>query len=230
MSDGRLRCWGKNDHGQVGRGSGRFYSVPVEVPTLTNVTAVSAGGDFTCAVTAAGRAWCWGYGADGELGVGTTYDSPRPLEVQGITTATAIGAGAYHACAVVATDAVKCWGFGSQGQLGNGGTATSYTPVAVTGTLNALTGISSGLYGTCATRTTASPVCWGSHGGAAAPTSATVESFGGNVTAIALARMSDTTCALRSDARVLCMGQGASGQIGHGTFAASTGAAREVVR
>ncbi len=230
MSDGRVRCWGRNDHGQVGRGLGQFYSVPVEVPTLTNVTAVSAGGDFTCALRSDGRVWCWGGGGNGELGIGATYDSSRPLEVPGITTATAVAAGGYHACAVVGPNAVKCWGWGAYGQLGNGGTSPSTTPVSVIGTLNALTGISAGLYGTCATRTDASPVCWGSHGGATAPSSATIENFGANVTAISLDRYSDTSCALRSDGRVACMGQNDAGQVGNGTFIASTGAPREVVR
>jgi alpha-tubulin suppressor-like RCC1 family protein len=41
----------------------------------------SAGGDYTCGVTASGAAYCWGSNVFGQLGNGSIADSPVPVAV-----------------------------------------------------------------------------------------------------------------------------------------------------
>jgi len=85
-SDGSAVCWGAGSHGKLGTGSGDSgadSTSPVVVDGLTNVSALAAGLQQTCAI-AWGGVYCWGYDGDGE--VGNTSADPdyngRPLAVQ----------------------------------------------------------------------------------------------------------------------------------------------------
>ena len=52
--DGTVWTWGRSDAGQLGtgrvQGRGSYSSVPVQVPALTHVSAVAAGGKHTLAL------------------------------------------------------------------------------------------------------------------------------------------------------------------------------------
>lgn len=71
--NGRVQCWGSNGWGRLGNASielDSFSSVPVDVGGLDAVSAVSAGGEHSCAVVADGSVWCWGKDFAGQLGDG----------------------------------------------------------------------------------------------------------------------------------------------------------------
>ena len=63
LRDGRVKCWGDNQVGEVGSGSSNpFESIPVFVYNLTNVKEISSGGTKTCALLKDGKVKCWGDG------------------------------------------------------------------------------------------------------------------------------------------------------------------------
>jgi len=79
ITSGTVRCWGRNNHGQLGNGTNNPLYYAGTGPTLSNVTRVACGGYHTCAV-AGGELWCWGWNSSGQLGT-TGDDAPDPVKV-----------------------------------------------------------------------------------------------------------------------------------------------------
>ena len=174
-------CWGGNGNGQLGNASTDESLVPVAISTAgalsdKKITAISAGGDHTCAITseATNNAYCWGFNLIGQLGNALTTDSNIPVAVSTVgvlsgKTITAISAGGYHTCALTSdvTNNAYCWGRNLEGQLGNALTTSSNIPVAVStvGVLSrkTITAISAGDSHTCAltSEATNNAYCWG---------------------------------------------------------------------
>ena len=80
---GEAYCWGDNDYGQLGDGTGTDSNVPVAVVGGLTFQSVTAGQDHSCGVTTAGEAYCWGDNYYGQLGDGTFTDSNVPVRVGG---------------------------------------------------------------------------------------------------------------------------------------------------
>src|SRR5439155_1060914 len=106
-------------------------SVPFAV-TLT-FSAVTAGGNFTCGLTAASAAYCWGNNGNGQLGDGTTPGRLSPVLVAGGVTFAAVSAGVNFTCGVTAPGAAYCWGRNVTGELGDGTTTDRSSPGLVAG-------------------------------------------------------------------------------------------------
>lgn len=90
LVDGTVRCWGKNNFGQLGNGTTINSSSPVEVLGINNAISVTTGFNYSCAALADGTVRCWGRNDVGQLGNGSTSNSAVPVAVSGITTAAAV--------------------------------------------------------------------------------------------------------------------------------------------
>ena len=131
---GAVRCWGRNDKGQLGDGTQTDRLTPVPVGGLTDVRAISAGQKHTCVATLGGKAACWGQNADGQLGDGSKTDRLTPVAVSGLTAGVVdIATGTSHSCAMTLSGSGWCWGKNGQGRLGDGTTTDSIVPVLVLG-------------------------------------------------------------------------------------------------
>jgi alpha-tubulin suppressor-like RCC1 family protein len=222
---GSVQCWGEGQLGRLGNGTLDYQLTPTAVDGLSSgVTAITAGGYHTCALTNAGAVLCWGDNSYGQLGDGTIgIERLVPVAVSGLSSGiVAIEAGFNHTCAITSAGAVLCWGEGQSGQLGNGTDINQLTPTPVNGLSSGVTTVTAGYYHTCALITGGDVKCWGGNksgqlGDNSTETKLTpvaVEGLSGNITAIAAGFAH--TCALTNVGGIQCWGHNYTGQLGNG--------------
>ena len=214
-------------------------------PSSSIAGTIAAGGHHSCAVLPDQSLRCWGYGGDGALGYGnrlTIGDDEAPAAAGpvdlGPLHAVAVGAGAVHTCALLEDAAVRCWGFGGDGRLGYGNGASigdDETPVSVQpiqlGSGRSATAITAGGAHTCAVLDGGAVRCWGfgldgrlgygnadSVGDDETPAAAGPVDLGAGRAAVAISAGDSHTCAVLDDGSVRCWGEGANGQLGHGSI------------
>jgi alpha-tubulin suppressor-like RCC1 family protein len=238
LAGGTVWCWGNNGNGQVGSGAvpGSFSATPVPVPGLTDVSAIAAGGESTCALVAGGTVECWGFDGYGQLGDGTMADSAAPVPVSNLVGVTAITAGDSTACALLANGTVECWGIDNDGELGVGTTTgpaicpgtsvpqpCSTTPLPVPG-VTGVTAISAGYEAVCAVLSGGAIDCWGANsngelGNGTMTGSATPVRVASLSGVLAISVGFENACALVAGGKVECWG--ATIGLGNGTTSGS---------
>ncbi len=136
LDNNSVKCWGKNDQGQLGQGnsneSGKEVigddinemgdNLPeVDLGENRTVKVIAAGGDYTCAILDNNDLKCWGKNNEYQLGIALntkTYgddademgDNLPKVDLGDHYTAKAVSAGNDRACAILNNDSVKCWG------------------------------------------------------------------------------------------------------------------------
>ncbi|HJL49758.1 MAG TPA: MopE-related protein, partial [Polyangiaceae bacterium LLY-WYZ-15_(1-7)] len=189
--DGRVFCWGENEHGEIGAGADPETMPqlpPTQVVGITNAVQLAGGYWNHCARLADGSVRCWGQNESGELGQGTDGDlSSTPLQVMRLGERVTdlsffIGAG----CAVRDGNAL-CWGYNVEGMVGNGTTNNQLVPstlvelegprVSAVGVGGADDGGAIRYYGTSCAIADGTVWCWGSErdGAAGSGTAPTTE-------------------------------------------------------
>ncbi len=254
-SNRSVYCWGYAGYGQVGDGTlgegmGHVRTTAARVRRgsgyLDQVTAITAGGNHTCALRTDRSVWCWGDASYGQLGEGSVGDghvrtkATRVRRGSGyLTSVSGITAGDQHTCARRTDGTAWCWGYARVGQVGDGTTGSDPAmvrtrPVRVqrgTSDLSGATGIGAGAYHTCARGMNGSAWCWGydtlgqlGDGTTGDPVTGVrlkaVRVIRSSGPLLGVRRLSGGffhTCALRTDATVWCWGANAYGQLGRGS-------------
>ncbi|MFL2957167.1 MAG: putative Ig domain-containing protein [Candidatus Thalassarchaeaceae archaeon] len=143
---GDVKCWGRNNVGQLGLGNttqigDESDEIGDNLPSVDlgyGRTAIDivAGYQSTCVILDSGLVKCWGYNGYNQLGLSNTNNIGDYADEMGndlaITdlgdniTATSLDSGLYHYCAIINTGDVKCWGYNAYGQLGLGNTTSPW--------------------------------------------------------------------------------------------------------
>ncbi len=146
-------CWGSNQFGQLGDGTGSNRVAPTLVTGGLAFQSIAAGDPWTCALSTAGKPYCWG----AVQGIGTVV-TPHAYDSAPVFVSLAVGS--FHACALTGDGSAYCWGNNQFGQLGDSTTVSRTDPTPVVGGMK-FKSIATGVAHTCGITTDGSVACWG---------------------------------------------------------------------
>lgn len=132
-ANGKVWSWGRNNFGQLGRGSKTpFIKMPGPVNIPARVVRIAAGENHSLALDEHGQVWGWGDSSSGQLANGTPWATALPKQASVSKNIVAIAAGGAFSLALDNQGRVWAWGANGYGQLGNGGTVNASSPQLVT--------------------------------------------------------------------------------------------------
>jgi len=215
LDDATVSCWGRNDYGQLGNGTGGDSTNDYNRNTPTQTSSLGTiANPRTVALSERD------FDGDGILNI---FDIHRNLAYSGIT----ISSGNSHTCIILDDGSVSCWGYNSYGQLGDGTTTDKSTSTQTSSLGNGRTAvaISSGQSHTCVILDDGTVSCWGNNGQSQLGDGTTTvrntptqtSTLGVGRTAVAISSGEDHTCAILDDGSVSCWGWNGYGQLGDGT-------------
>ncbi len=207
-----VRCWGRNENGQLGRGNNQPVVDIAAVTTNPPVSSISCHHQHTCIIQGGVTAACWGANEAGEIGTRSLtpgfYSVPTPVSFTGVRP-NGIWAGSGWTCWGDGVG-IGCWG-------GNGYSPTS--PVSLR--ISAPSFVSLGESHGCAV-SSGQAVCWGNNTYGALGVSNPAErgpiTVPGETNVREVAAGSSLSCSLRMNGTVACWGLNTFGQVGAGTY------------
>lgn len=237
-----LRCWGRNQEGQLGAGlppsssviCGFIYcsTAPVTVVGNPGFTRVSSGASHVCGL-AAGSVYCWGWNRFGQIGNGDPLvDVGIPVAIASGMTFTDIDAGSWNTCAIETGGALSCWGYNESGAVGDSTTTERDIPALVHGGIS-FTRVSVGYRHACGIATNGDAYCWGSNeyeqlgDPNISNQECSISGFplncltfphlvAGGLTFVEISAGVNHTCGIIAGGQAYCWGLNASGQLGTG--------------
>ncbi len=223
-SNGDVWAWGYNRSGQLGDRTPLSVEVPmlVQLPGLSDVVAVAAGGAHSLAVDANGGLSAWGANWSGQLGVAVNPFSVQPQELLSVPEIVSADAGSIHVLAVDTLGGVWAWGNNGNGQLGDGTQIDSSVPLAVPG-LSAVVDVATGYSHSLALDGNGDVWAWGDNyygelgNGTTAAVSLSPAQVSGLSDAVAVAAGVYHSLALDGNGDVWAWGDNQYGQVGNGT-------------
>ena len=139
------------------------YDMTKKVNSLSNIVAISSGGEFNAALNRDGSVLTWGKNSSGQLGNGTFLKSDTPTKVKTLTNISQISCGAGYCLALKKDGTVWAWGANSYGQLGDGTLINRSSPIQVKGLKN-ITQIATGYEHSLVVDSSGDVYSWGSNG------------------------------------------------------------------
>ncbi len=223
LTTGGVRCWGSNEAGEIGDGTGAARALPTDVVGLSQgVRAIGAGLSSSCALAGRDELLCWGV---------TFVRESRParsrLPVQISLDARdedRLDLGGNHGCLSTPAGAVRCWGLNDAGQLGLGTGGRRVNPVPVVGASGGILAAASEYAHTCVVYFDGRVACFGLNNGTFGDASTTnrqsipMQAVPG-VTATQVSTGENFSCATTTDGRAMCWGLPYAGQLGSGNVA-----------
>jgi alpha-tubulin suppressor-like RCC1 family protein len=144
LVDGRVKCWGLNQYGELGIGDtvshgggavdagGMGTSLPaIDFGGGRTAKAIASGpmARHTCAILSDDSLVCWGFNSYGQLGQGdvaarggsadASVSALAPVALGSGRHAASVAANLFGTCAVLDDGRLKCWGYGLHGALGS---------------------------------------------------------------------------------------------------------------
>ncbi|CAN5324226.1 hypothetical protein BH09ACT12_BH09ACT12_18460 [soil metagenome] len=189
------------------------------VARTSEISQVSAGGEFSCGIREASRLWCWGRNTYGQLGTGSTANEPvAPTMVKGRGKWKQVSAGGSTTCGVRNSGALYCWGLNHRGQVGDGQKAAVPAPKRIPGRKN-WEQAATGWFHTCAVKAKGAMWCWGDNSWGQLGQGNNSQDLNrhrvpGSWVSVAAAGW--TTCGIKKDGTLWCWGRNTFGQLGTG--------------
>ncbi len=211
LDSGSVKCWGKNNAGQLGDGTTEDRNTPVAVSMVSGKVSMVAMGYVTaCAVLKSGEVVCWG-------------NHPAEQSKNGSNPGyAAVAVGSMHACGLTTRGGLKCWGSNSFGGLGDGTTEERQSPVDVIGLSGDVTSVAAGVDFSCAVYKGGAK-CWGSNdtgqlgNGTYESSAEPVTSTGLESGVLAVAAGVFHVCVMKTNGEIWCWGENLVGELGDGT-------------
>ena len=162
---GGVKCWGRNNYGQLGDGTTTNRIIPRDVFGLSSVAqSISLGSNHSCALIESGILKCWGDNYYNQISNDDTNIKYTPEYVLGLPNGIqSISSGTKHLCVLTAMGGVKCRGSNDEGQLCREQISLNNDSVDNCNLPNNLQFVGSGDFHICVQNNDNNFKCWGTN-------------------------------------------------------------------